>query len=94
MAIFEILLKIVIMPLDSASPSFLKLIDQSFNLYLLQEVHVHVFRITSRPAFAGMADRTAHSRRSVQKLWRIHLVMLIYMLRRCAQLRSVELVNM
>jgi len=25
-----------------------------------------------------MADRTAHSRRSVQKLWRIHLAMLIY----------------
>ena len=26
--------------------------------------------------FAGMADRTAHSRRSVQMLWRIHLAML------------------
>jgi len=26
----------------------------------------------------GMADRTAHSRRSVQQLWRIHLAMLTY----------------
>ena len=25
-----------------------------------------------------MADRTAHSRRSVRMLWRIHLAMLIY----------------
>jgi len=34
--------------------------------------------VTSGPAkLLGMADRTAHSRRSVQKLWHIHLAMLI-----------------
>jgi len=31
---------------------------------------------TRSPAVARMADRTAHSRRYVQKLWRIHLAML------------------
>ena len=35
--------------------------------------------LTSGPAnLLGLADRTAHSRRSVQKLWRVHLAMLIY----------------
>ena len=35
--------------------------------------------ITRSPAVCwDMADRTAHGRRSVQMLWRIHLAMLIY----------------
>ena len=31
-----------------------------------------------KKATAGMANRTAHSRRSMKKLWRIHLAMLIH----------------
>jgi len=38
---------------------------------------VVVIIITRSPAVAGMTDRTAHSRRSMQKLWRIDLAMLI-----------------
>ena len=41
-------------------------------------VSTHDKNYTRSPAVAVMADRTAHSRRSVQKLWRIHLAMLIY----------------
>ena len=43
-------------------------------LYILRKR----FYNKSPSCLLGMADRIAHSRRSVQKLWRIHLAMLIY----------------
>jgi len=46
---------------------------------ILEKLETFYNKMTRSPAVCwDMADRTAHSRRSVQMPWRIHLAMLIY----------------
>jgi len=48
----------------------------AWNCVMFKFTNINIYKWPS--CLLGMADRIAHSRRSVQKLWRINLAMLIY----------------